>query len=82
MAELEKLEPLMELVELSLVSNAVARRMMHRPLLVFRLPSLLVIDGIPVNDDEKNKAELYFLEQQVSYTFWVRRLAILSGLEG
>ena len=41
------------------------RRLLHRPLLVYRMPNLLCIDGIPVSNDEKNKAELYFLEQQV-----------------
>ena len=43
----------------------VTRRLLHRPLLVYRMPNLLCIDGIPVSNDEKNKAELYFLEQQV-----------------
>ena len=48
-----------------MVSNAVARRMMHRPLLVYRMPTLMVIDGIPVTEEEKAKAELYFMDQQV-----------------
>ena len=39
--------------------------MLHRPLLVFRMPSLMVIDGIPVNDEERAKADMYFMEQQV-----------------
>jgi len=42
----------------------VTRRLLHRPLLVYRMPNLLCIDGIPVSSDEKTKAELYFLEQQ------------------
>ena len=29
------------------------------------MPNLLCIDGIPVSSDEKTKAELYFMEQQV-----------------
>ena len=44
----------------------VARRLLHRPMLVFRMPQLLVIDGIPVSEEERTKAELYFMEQQVS----------------
>ena len=65
MSELEKLEPLRSLVELSVVSNAVARRMLHRPLLVFRNQNLHIIDGIPITDEERAKADMYFTEQQV-----------------
>ena len=65
MGELEKLEPLRSLVELSVVSNAVARRMLHRPLLVFRMPNLHIIDGIPISEEERAKADMYFMEQQV-----------------
>ena len=44
----------------------VARRLVHRPMLVYRIPRLVVIDGIPVSEEERTKAELYFVEQQVS----------------
>ena len=47
---------------------------MHRPMLVYRIPGLVIIDGIPVSDDERTKAELYFIEQQVE-----RRFLILSS---
>ena len=67
LSELEKLDGLGCLLELSLVSNAVARRMLHRPLLTYRLPSIQVIDGIRVTEDERAKAELYFMEQQVTF---------------
>ena len=30
------------------------------------MPNLLCIDGIPVSGDEKAKAEMYFIEQQVN----------------
>lgn len=62
--ELEKLESLTKLFELSVIGNPVAKRLMHRPMLVFKLPHLLSIDGIPVTNDERAKAELYFIEQQ------------------
>lgn len=62
--ELERLECLRHLVELSVINNAVTRRLLHRPLLVYRMPNLLCIDGIPVSNDEKTKAEMYFIEQQ------------------
>ena len=47
-------------------SVQVSRRLMHRPMLVFRQPNLLCIDGIPVSPEERTKAELYFMEQQVN----------------
>jgi hypothetical protein len=33
-------------------------------MLVFRLKQILVIDGIPVNEEERTKAELYYMDQQ------------------
>ena len=36
---------------------------MHRVVLVFRMPQLMIIDGIPVTDEERNKAEMYFADQ-------------------
>ena len=33
-------------------------------MLVYRMPNLMAIDGIPVSEEERTKAELYFLEQQ------------------
>lgn len=62
-SELEKLDSLGNLVELSVVNNAVARRLMHRVVLVFRMPQLMIIDGIPVSDEERNKADMYFADQ-------------------
>ena len=47
----------------------VARRLMHRPMLIYRIPGLVIIDGIPVSDDERTKADLYFMEQQVQWQF-------------
>ncbi|PIK59195.1 hypothetical protein BSL78_03892 [Apostichopus japonicus] len=63
MGELEKLESLPNLIELSVISNPISRRLMHRPMLVYRQPNLLCIDGIPVSPEERAKAELYFMEQ-------------------
>ncbi|KAL5249578.1 hypothetical protein ACHWQZ_G018449 [Mnemiopsis leidyi] len=64
LAELEKLECLPALKEMSLTNNPVARRLMHRPLLVFRQPNLLSIDGIPISAEERAKADMYFLDYQ------------------
>eukprot|EP00794_Sanderia_malayensis_P011827 gene11827-13052_t len=63
-SEIEKLESLLNLIEISIIGNPVSRRLMHRPMLVFRQPNLISIDGIPVTNEERTKAELYFLEQQ------------------
>lgn len=68
MAEIEKLEGLNNLAEISLVNNPVARRHLHRPILVYRLKQLVIIDGIPITDEERGKAELYFMDQQVQTT--------------
>ena len=46
------------------------------------MPNLLCIDGIPVSGDEKAKAEMYFIEQQVnnnSKTFIAHSPAGLFG---
>ena len=39
--------------------------MLHRPLLIYRMQNLKVIDGIPVMDEERAKAEMYFTDLQV-----------------
>ncbi|XP_071079047.1 leucine-rich repeat-containing protein 9-like [Haliotis cracherodii] len=67
LSELEKLDSLSNLVEISIVNNVISRRLMHRPMLVFRMPQLVVIDGLPVTDEERAKAELYFADQQVYF---------------
>ncbi|XP_052269181.1 leucine-rich repeat-containing protein 9-like isoform X5 [Dreissena polymorpha] len=70
--ELENLDGLHNLIEISVVNNPAwslvkaARRHLHRPLLVYRLKNLMVIDGIPVTEEERAKAELYFMDQQGS----------------
>ena len=43
----------------------VARRMLHRPLIIYRMQNLKIIDGIPVMDEERAKAEMYFNDLQV-----------------
>jgi len=66
MLELEKLDALSNLVEISVIGNAVSRRLLHRPMLVYQQPNLQTIDGISVTPEERTKAELYFMDQQVS----------------
>ena len=43
----------------------VAKRNLHRPILVYHMSSLQVIDGIAITDEERAKAQLYFVDQQV-----------------
>jgi hypothetical protein len=43
--------------------NGVARRMLHRPMLIWQCPSLATIDGIKVDLSERQNAEFYFMEK-------------------
>ncbi|XP_034077932.1 leucine-rich repeat-containing protein 9 isoform X1 [Gymnodraco acuticeps] len=56
--ELEKLEVLSSLTELSVVGNPVAKSSLHRPAIVLRLSQLQVLDGVMVTLEEKTRAEL------------------------
>ena len=47
--------------------SQITRRLMHRPILVYRQPNILCIDGIPVTNDERAKAEVYLMDHQVQY---------------
>ncbi|XP_038584816.1 leucine-rich repeat-containing protein 9 isoform X3 [Micropterus salmoides] len=57
-AELDKLEVLPSLTELSVVGNPVARHSLHRPAVVLRLSRLQVLDGVMVTLEERTRAEL------------------------
>uniref|UniRef100_A0A8C6VN20 Leucine rich repeat containing 9 n=1 Tax=Naja naja TaxID=35670 RepID=A0A8C6VN20_NAJNA len=65
LVELEKLEYLPCIKELSIYGNPVSRKISHRPLLIFRLPNLQVLDGVTVSPEERARAEFHLLEQQV-----------------
>ncbi|KAK7148433.1 hypothetical protein R3I93_012688 [Phoxinus phoxinus] len=64
--ELEKLEALPSLMELSVMGNPVARRSLHRPPAVLYLSTLQVLDGITVTLEERTRAELLNIEAQGS----------------
>ncbi|XP_076978590.1 leucine-rich repeat-containing protein 9 [Tamandua tetradactyla] len=64
MAELEKLDVISSLRELTVYGNPICRKMLHRHVLIFRLPNLQMLDGIPVNSDDRAKAEFHFSELQ------------------
>ncbi|XP_014679247.1 PREDICTED: leucine-rich repeat-containing protein 9-like isoform X2 [Priapulus caudatus] len=63
LVEVQKLESLSNLRELSVVNNSVSRKLLHRPLIVFRQPNIEILDGIPVTPEERMKADLYFSDQ-------------------
>ncbi|XP_035529277.1 leucine-rich repeat-containing protein 9 [Morone saxatilis] len=56
--ELDKLEALPSLMELSVVGNPVAKNSLHRPAVVLRLSRLQVLDGVMVTLEERTRAEL------------------------
>ena len=64
MGELDRLENLSNLVEVNLTNNAISRRLVRWPILVFRQPKMDIIDGIDLTDEERQKADIYFLDQQ------------------
>ncbi|KAL4656332.1 leucine-rich repeat-containing protein 9-like [Arapaima gigas] len=66
MSEIDKLEELPSLIELSVVGNPVARRSLHRAAVVLRLTELQVLDGVPVTMEERTQAELQCFEAQCS----------------
>ncbi|XP_035387168.1 leucine-rich repeat-containing protein 9 isoform X1 [Electrophorus electricus] len=63
-AELDKLEDLPSLIELSVVGNPMAKRSLHRPAVVVRLPRLQVLDGITITLEEQTRSELMYNEGQ------------------
>uniref|UniRef100_A0A803SWL0 Leucine rich repeat containing 9 n=1 Tax=Anolis carolinensis TaxID=28377 RepID=A0A803SWL0_ANOCA len=69
LSELEKLDNLSCIKELSIYGNPVSRKICHRPLLIYRLPKLQVLDGITVSPEERARAEIHLLEQQVKYVY-------------
>ncbi|XP_042638021.1 leucine-rich repeat-containing protein 9 [Orycteropus afer afer] len=64
MAELEKLDVISSLRELTVYGNPICRKALHRHMLIFRLPNLQMLDGVPVNSDARMKAEFQFSELQ------------------
>ncbi|XP_036887666.1 leucine-rich repeat-containing protein 9 [Sturnira hondurensis] len=62
--ELEKLVGISSLRELTVYGNPICRKMLHRHVLIFQLPNLQMLDGIPVNSDDRAKAEFHFSELQ------------------
>ncbi|KAM4013887.1 leucine-rich repeat-containing protein 9 isoform 2-T5 [Anomaloglossus baeobatrachus] len=65
-SEVEKLEAVPTLQELSISGNPISRKMFHRHLIVLRLQNLQILDGIVVTSEERARAEMHFLEQQTS----------------
>ncbi|AWP16505.1 putative leucine-rich repeat-containing protein 9-like [Scophthalmus maximus] len=65
--ELDKLEVLPSLTELSVVGNPVARNSIHRPAVVLQLSQLQVLDGVMVTLEERTRAELFSDDSTLCY---------------
>ncbi|XP_053331520.1 leucine-rich repeat-containing protein 9 [Spea bombifrons] len=64
MSEIDKLEAIPTLLELSVSGNPMSRKTFHRQLVVLRLQNLQVLDGVAVTQEERARAEMHYLEQQ------------------
>ncbi|XP_053700344.1 leucine-rich repeat-containing protein 9 isoform X2 [Synchiropus splendidus] len=60
--EIDKLEVLPSLTELSLIGNPMSRYYLHRPVTVLRLNKLEVLDGKTISLEERSRAELLRVE--------------------
>uniref|UniRef100_A0A8C6QC30 Leucine rich repeat containing 9 n=1 Tax=Nannospalax galili TaxID=1026970 RepID=A0A8C6QC30_NANGA len=70
-AELEKLYVISSLRELTVYGNPICRKMVHRQVLIFLLPNLQLLDGIPINSDDRAKAEFHFSELQAKKNLFI-----------
>ncbi|KAJ3163656.1 Leucine-rich repeat-containing protein 9 [Geranomyces michiganensis] len=64
-SEIEKTK-LPNLVELSLAANAVARKQMYRWAVMMRFPLIMGIDGTEVIEEERQRAQMYYLERSAT----------------
>ncbi|XP_028821542.1 leucine-rich repeat-containing protein 9-like isoform X2 [Denticeps clupeoides] len=65
-SEVEKLDLLPSLTELSVVGNPVVRRPLYRPTVVLHLTQLRVLDGLMITLEERTRAELLNTETQAN----------------
>ena len=61
--ECEKLQELTHLVELLLLGNPLTRKNMYRHNVVKRLPTLMYLDGKEINQEERERVELAFMQE-------------------
>ncbi|KAK3285999.1 hypothetical protein CYMTET_6418, partial [Cymbomonas tetramitiformis] len=59
-SELERLAAHTELLEITLSNNPVARKQVYRPMLIKKLPSLRIIDGKEISQEERDHVEMLF----------------------
>ena len=62
-AELDKLEEITFLLEITMSNNPVARKQLYRPKLLRKLPTLKFIDGREVTNEERERMELLFTQR-------------------
>ncbi|KAJ3411055.1 Leucine-rich repeat-containing protein 9 [Chytridiales sp. JEL 0842] len=63
-SEIEKMK-LPNLVELNLISNSVTRKQLYRLSVIMRFPQIMCIDEKDVTDEERQRAEVYYMEQSM-----------------
>ncbi|CAF3373605.1 unnamed protein product [Rotaria socialis] len=60
--ELEKINPLICLGELSLINNPVSRKTTYRFFIAYRLPQVQILDEQNITEDDRLRAEIYYAE--------------------
>ncbi|KAI9334738.1 hypothetical protein BDR26DRAFT_866682 [Obelidium mucronatum] len=60
--EIEKMK-LPSLLEISLLSNTITRKILYRVVVVLRFPQIVMIDGRDVSEDDRKRAEAYSMDQ-------------------
>jgi len=60
MADLDKLSPLPNVLELTLANNPVARKQLYRATTIMKLPSLRVLDGKEISIEERDRVDILF----------------------
>ena len=57
--ELEKLSNVGRITEISMSNNPVARKQLYRPTLIYQIPTICLIDGRQVLEEERDRADIY-----------------------
>uniref|UniRef100_A0A5F8G726 Leucine rich repeat containing 9 n=1 Tax=Monodelphis domestica TaxID=13616 RepID=A0A5F8G726_MONDO len=79
--ELEKLEFIPSLRELTIYGNPISRKVSHRHMLIYRLPNLQMLDGIAVNYDDRARAEFHFSEPQTRKNSHILKNSLSTHLQ-
>eukprot|EP00760_Papus_ankaliazontas_P017886 PhM_4_TR17392/c0_g1_i1/m.92790 len=64
-AEIEKLDGLERITEISFQGNSIVRKTLYRSMLIYRLPRLVTIDGKEVTVEERERTQQYYAQDYV-----------------